>query len=359
MVNTETQIGWAAVDSLVARLRARVGEIAIAVVANRKQQVATDYDGYSVQTEYFSDEELEQIVGAMRALGLYVKTYFSEDDFIEAVLHDQVSALPRAFKLVYNSAQTGVGPGRKALIPSFCRLHNIATSGSDAYVVSLARHKYHTACILRAAGVPVPGTWCYIPRRGWLNDARPPEGTRVIVKLTYESASIGMDGDSLRPSNANLEEFVETIAGRYDQPLTIQEFISGYEVETPVIGLAQPFSPMAVGISIDGSRDLGDEFLTYQRVFTDDYGFYSYDDSVASAISNAARTAFDALGIRGFGRIDFRIDDSGCFYVIDVATNPHVIEHSSFAYLFRATDRPYSHLIALLLALACDREGWI
>jgi len=359
MVNTETQIGWAAVDSLVDRLRSRAGELAIAVVANRKQQTGADYDGYSVQTEYFSDEELEQIVGAMRALGLYVKSYFSEDEFIEAVIHGEVSALPRTLKLVYNSAQTGVGPGRKALVPSFCRLHNIVTTSSDAYVVSLARHKYHTACILRTAGVPVPGTWCFMPGRGWLSGARPPEGTRVIVKLTYESASIGMDADSVRFSDGTLDDFAATVAARYDQPLTVQEFISGHEVETPVIGLAQPFSPIVVGISIDGRRELRDEFLTYQRVFADDYGFYSYEDSLASAIKSAARTAFDALGIRGFGRIDFRIDAEGDFYLIDVATNPHVIEHSSFAHLFRTTGRPYRDLIALLVALACDREGWI
>ncbi|HET7436912.1 MAG TPA: hypothetical protein VFN10_19545 [Thermoanaerobaculia bacterium] len=358
-MNSETQIGWAAIDSLVDRLRSRAGELAIAVVANRKQQVGADYDGYSVQTEYFSDEELEQIVGAMRALGLYVKSYFSEDDFIEAVIHGEVSELPRALKLVYNSAQTGVGPGRKALIPAFCRLHSMPTTSSDAYVVSLARHKYHTACVLKTAGVPVPGTWCYMPRRGWLSDARPPEGTRVIVKLTYESASIGMDADSLRYSDGTLDDFVETIAARYDQSLTVQEFIRGYEVETPVIGLAQPFSPTVVGISIDGHRELRDQFLTYQRVFADDYGFYSYEERLAPAIKSAAGTAFDALGIRGFGRIDFRINSGGDFYVIDVATNPHVIEHSSFAHVFRTTGRPYGDLIALLVALACDREGWI
>jgi D-alanine-D-alanine ligase len=352
--------GWADVDRLVQQIRHRASDITVVVVANRKQQATNaDYDGYSVETEYFSEEELEQIVGAMRHLGVYVRSYFSEDDFITAVLNGEIERLPRLHKLIYNSAQTGVGPGRKALIPSFCRLHDLPTTGSDAYVVSLARQKFHTASILRAVGVPTAPTWCYVARRGWLNGNRPSEGTRVIVKLTYESASIGMDEASLRTVDETLPSFLDDVAKRYEQPLTVQQFVAGAEVEVPVIGLAAPFTPMAVGISINGQRALGDAFLTYDLVYADKYEFYPFAERYADVIAAAARQAFETLGIRGFGRIDFRIDDQGGFYAIDVATNPHIIHHSSFAFTFRETGRRYEDLVGLLLALACDREGWL
>jgi D-alanine-D-alanine ligase len=357
---TNRKSGWAKTDRLVSQFRDRASDITVVVVANRKQQVSNaDYDGYSVQTEYFSDEELEQIVTAMRELGLYVRSYFSEDEFIAAVLDGEIDRLPRSRKLIYNSAQTGVGPGRKALIPSFCRLHALATTGSDAYVVSLARHKFHTAAILRNAGVPTAPTWGYVPGRGWLNGHGPTDGTRIIVKLTYESASIGMDESSLRTVDGLLPSFLEDVASRYDQMLTVQQFIPGNEVEVPVVGLAVPFTPMVVGISIDGQRALGDEFLTYDRVYADKYEFYPFEGESAGQIAAAAQQAFDTLGIRGFGRIDFRVNDEGTFYAIDVATNPHVIHHSSFAFTFRETGRQYEELIGLLMALACEREGWL
>jgi D-alanine-D-alanine ligase len=116
---------------------------------------------------------------------------------------------------------------------------------------------------------------------------------------------------------------------------------------------------MAVGISINGQRALGDAFLTYDLVYADKYEFYPFAERYADVIAAAARQAFETLGIRGFGRIDFRIDDQGGFYAIDVATNPHIIHHSSFAFTFRETGRRYEDLVGLLLALACDREGWL
>lgn len=335
--------------------------LTVVVVANRKQSIdAGDYGGHSVQTEYFSDEELEQIVGAMRSFGVYVRSYFSEDEFIAAVLSGEYESLPREYKLVYNSAQSGIGPGRKALIPAFCRLHDIPITGSDAYVVSLARHKYHTSCILASAGIPTARTWCYLPGSGWLGRNRPPDGTRVLLKLTYESASIGLTADALRDVDGWLDAAAEAMAQQYEQPLTVQEFISGHEVETPVIGFATPFAPAAIGISKDGRNDLGESFLTYDDVYADRYGFYTYDDpEIAQRVRAAAVAAFEAVGVRGFGRVDFRIDDRGQIYAFDMSTNPHIICHSSYAFLFQASGRRYEDVAGLLLALGCLRKGWL
>jgi D-alanine-D-alanine ligase len=352
--------GWTEIDYLVGALKLIASDLSIIVVANRQtSNSASDYSAHSVQTEYFSDEEIEQIVGAMRGLNLYVQSYFSEDDFIKAVHSGEFDSIPRKLKLVYNAAQTGVGPGRKSLVPAFCQLHNIAITSSDAYVVSLARQKFHTAMVLKSMGLPVAESWCYMPVSGWLQNKRPSQGMKVIMKLTYESASIGLDHMSVCEVDADLDEKIRLITSTYNQPVTVQRFISGLEVEAPVIGLVDGFVPMLVGITIGEDRNLGGRFLTYDLVYAEKYGFYEYRGKGIENIARVAREVFTTLGIRGIGRIDFRIDESGAFFVIDVATSPHIVRHSTLAYTFRATHRPYPDLISILAALACRREGWL
>lgn len=357
---SESGSGWDAIEELTKKLRLISDKVAILVVTNLKS--SPGYDQHSLETEYLAEDELDQILSALRAYGLYVEPFLSEDDFIKAVLEGYIEGLDKSYKIVYNSAQTGKGPGRKALVPAFCQLHGIPTTSSDPYVVSLARQKFHFTLILQALGLPVPPSWSFSWKDGWLLKKRPPLGTKVILKPTYESASIGIDANSVMVIEEGVESLIENLSRRHSQPITVQTFVSGFEVEVPVIGCAKPFVPMAVGISVENKRLLGDEFLTYDRVFGDDYKFYTFEQFGSEHLDylkTVAAQAYSALGVAGLGRIDFRVDSNGNCYIMDVSTNPHVIKHSSFAHIFSCCGRSYEDLLATLVALSCHREEWL
>ena len=101
------------------------------------------------------------------------------------------------FNIVLNSAQKGVCIGRKSLTPAFCDLHKIWHNNSNAYAVSLCRHKYHTGCLLEYFGYTCPKSWSYNYAYGWLLNHRPDQGARVIAKLNYETSSIGLDSNNI------------------------------------------------------------------------------------------------------------------------------------------------------------------
>jgi hypothetical protein len=63
---------------------------------------------------------------------------------------------------------------------------------------------------------------------------------------------------------------------KYRQPLTVQQFVSGFELEVPVFGSEDPQTIGAIGIEIQGRRALADQILTYNSVFDDSYGFYDF-----------------------------------------------------------------------------------
>jgi len=334
-------------------------EIAVMAVANLKDDVpfSTSFDR---KTEYFTEDELEQIVSGFRTAGFYCDVFIGEGEFIDWVLGGGARRFPRRKLLVYNTAQSGIGAGRKSLIPAFCMLQGIPTLNADPYGASLARHKFHVNAILRSTGVPVPPTWWYFGKGLWLNEERPPIGTHVLAKSTYESASIGISSGSSMLSDHDLEERLDATRAGLQQPVVVQTFVTGREAETPVFRVDNLFPLAPVGISIDKQHDVGDTFLSFERVCEDDYDFYALEEDLPELVEplrQIAASTVQTLQLRGFCRVDSRIDTERRIFVTDVSTTPHLVAHSSYAFRFRYLGFDQGTMLAALVGLALQSSN--
>jgi D-alanine-D-alanine ligase len=132
-------------------------------------------------------------------------------------------------------------------------------------------------------------------------------------------------------------------------------------VEVPVIHLDRPFAPLAVGLSKNGNNLLGNDFLTYDDVYVDNYNFWKFDQdtNLSKRLRDTAIQASNILGLRGFSRIDFRVTEEGKYFITDVSTNPHTTPHSSYAFLFESLGKSAGDLPPLLVGLTSEREKWI
>ena len=349
------------VQAVTARLLSEANEFAVFVVANIKNVtvVADDYEGFSVHNDYMTEQVIDEIVTSLRKSGLFVKLFIGEDAFISAALDGSVDSVQRPKKSVYNLAQTGTGPARKALIPTFCSLHRIPCCNSDGHVVALLRHKYHATSILRDHGFSTPLTWFFLQRGEWLQGQRPPAGLKIIVKATYEAASIGLSKDSVRLCDENLEKFARDRARVLRQPMTIQQFIDGYEIEVPVLSAPDAYAPAAIGVSVSGDRVLGQNFLDYDCLDDRRYGFFDFaeeDPKLADELCRVAEGAAKVLGIAGVGRIDFRATERGHHYITDMQTMPDIYRQSS-VYLAMTRVVSDGEPYVTLVALNCARLG--
>ena len=148
-----------------------------------------------------------------------------------------------------------------------------------------------------------------------------------------------------------------------NQPLTIQEFITGYEIETPVINYnSNPIAFKSIGLSVDGKKKLDDLFLTYEIVYEDGYQFFEFDEfdpTILNDIIETVKNSALVLGLEGFSRIDMRVREDGAFHIMDVATYPHAIKHSSFWFMMKSLGYEYADVFALLTVLAAKRYNWI
>jgi len=362
MVSTDQ--GWDAVARVLRDVKSIAADVAVPLVANLKTAGAQggDYEGASsVITEYFSENEASQILLALQETGFYTKLYAGEEEFIGAVTSGGYGALPRQWKIVYNTAQSGTGAGRKSLVPAFCALHKIPVCNSNAYVLSLARHKFHVFAILRTLGLPVTPSWLF-DEKGWLFGGAPPRETKLIAKACYESASIGLDADCVGELSGHYEAVLRKKVALLHQPYIVQNFVAGSEAEVPVMDFGSgPIALDPVAMTLDGDPFLDDRILDYDTVYSDLGGFATTDHLSKSTIEdlrNAAQGVFRALGMTAIGRVDFRIDHDGHCSITDVSTTPHLVRHGAFAFAFDQAGFSHADVLGAVVGANARRLGW-
>lgn len=337
-------------------------KLLLALVANvdGETQNYDDYQNTSVLSEYYTLDEYENLSMSLKKLGYEVVSYFNETDFMNAIITNRINNRGKKI-LVINSAQTGTYIGRKSLIPAFCEHFKIMYTGSNPYVVSLCRDKFHSNAILNNyLQNPMP-TYLYSDTYGWMDNKSPQCGEKIIAKLNGESASIGLTKENVFVYSSNSDNWIKTLSKQYNQPIIVQPFISGYEIELPIIAGKQNIPLFAAGIKINNSAKLADNFLDYNTRFFHSYDFYNYDNynkDLANKIKEDAKKAVKILGIDGFGRVDFRIDYSGKYYISDIATNPHITKDSSYYFVFQKLGYSYLEFLSTLIGVTLSKYDY-
>lgn len=349
---------WKAVNQMAAKAEAVKDDSLIILMANVKEQTKprSDYRQTSAISEFYSMNQYNDIFEALTWSGYRVKSYFDEIKFISDYSLDLSANVDLSNIVVINSAQQGIHPGRKSLIPAFCDLMGIVHTGSDAYVVSFAREKIHWGSFGKHVGLPICDLWAYDKDHGWLTSA-PPSGEEVIVKLSGESSSIGLNRDCIFSYSVEKDHFLSNHSRIYDKRLLVSSFIKGYEVEVPLIRTPDysfAFSP--TGVSVDGKRFLDDVILDYQIRGDHKFSYYCFEEEISSKVAQEMqRIAVEAakvFNIKGLGRIDFRVQKDGSLFITDISTNPHLTKKMTFDHVFLEAGYEYADVFKCLIGTA-------
>jgi D-alanine-D-alanine ligase len=308
----------------------------------------------------YTRREADEIIRGFQALGVTVESFFSEIDFISAAIQ---SRRPRdsRHRLVFTDAESGTGSGRRALIPALCNLVSLPVLNSGAHACSLTRHKFHANAVLRRVGIRVPETWLFTDG-AWLADLQPPEGSRVIIKPTYESMGIGVGDDSVRIVDASFHEFIRERAARFGQPTVVQEFITGQEVGVPLARLEKTYALEPVIMR----QANGDPFGARPKTFLDEnvnhnlsHAPFETTDAQHAALRDITTLAFDVLEMSGVARIDLRIDSDGRAYVIDTNADPPPVAGTCWAFAMQRLGFSVQEMPAAWLGICLQQHGLI
>ncbi len=146
-------------------------------------------------------------------------------------------------------------------------------------------------------------------------------------------------------------------AFNYDPRVLVEAAVVGREIECAVLEID----------SIATSSVLGEvrvhpphEFYDFEAKYLD--GSTTFDvpanlaEPIASAISQAAITAFEALGCEGLARVDFFLSEDNQIIINELNTMPGFTPTSVFPALWEKTGRSYSQIITILLDSALSRQ---
>lgn len=309
-------------------------EIALLLVVNLKSSSIITDNCFDYETEYFSDEELNDFICVLNQLNIYHDISYGESDFVSKINSDYFSKIPHKYKIVYNTTGSKRIRARSALIPSICELHDMLYASSDILTASILENKIHSFALLHYHGFSVPRFWIYHNLHGWINSAQPAKDILLIAKPAYECASIGITQKSVSIFDEVFQEHIIETSTILKQPIIVQEFIRGWEVEVPVFDIGTPAALSVVGIQIDGEELLNDKFLPYESIYSDNYSFYDYErvnPNLSSEIKQIACDSYKALDLSGTVRVDFRISENNIPYITDYNNSPHLTKFHSCA----------------------------
>jgi D-alanine-D-alanine ligase len=184
---------------------------------------------------------------------------------------------------------------------------NIPFTGSGSEALALCRRKDHANAVLFAAAVPIPAA-----------DRFP-----CIVKPAAEDGSAGIHAHSVCADADALERARQLVDG----PAIVQEFLNGREFAVALWGARRPDRASIGEIRYRNGLQL----ITYAAKWaegSDDFrnSPIAYDTPIEPALREqlltCARGAWSALGLRGYARVDVRLDGRGIPRVLDVNPNP-------------------------------------
>ena len=279
---------------------------------------------------------------------------------------------------VFNLSEAPGGKDRLIVfVPALLETLGLPHTGASANALFLAADKSLAKRLLSRHGVRTPGWFDEdSPKSGVLNPLYPHpfgRGGRVIVKSRWDHASAGLDDDSVwtlpgeEPPPApgiralllrRLAEFRE----KHGSPALIEQYVEGREFNLSFLehshGL-QCLPPAEMRFEGFGDRP---RILGYSAKWNENSPEYrgtartfdipGEDRPLLDKMRRAAADAWEAFGLRGCARMDFRVDAAGDPWLLEVNPNPCLSPDAGFAAAAARAGLDYAGMVERLLANA-------
>ena len=305
-----------------------------------------------------ADEDVQAVYEALRKSGhnpVYVRVDGTRESLIE-LARSQTDLL---FNLVESFAGDDAQDTNHA---GYRELLGRRFTGAGSSGLYLAQDKALAKKIFTFHGIHTPYfTTVYRGRTEHSHDIEFP----VIVKPQREDGSIGIQFGAVCGSIKELMDRIDYIHAQFDSPALIEEYIEGRELYVGVLGNEKPEAlpvvemdlsklpagtPKIAGSEVKWEEDT-EAYKTTKPFFPDDL-----DDAVTKKLQDTAVQAFQALQLRDYGRIDFRLATDGTVHVLEVNPNPYLHPTAEFAMATKKSGRSYTDMIGEIATLAMARH---
>lgn len=289
--------------------------------------------------EFDPEPTIQEVVSALEAGGYDVEK-------IDGV-YELIKKLPELkIDFVFNMAEGFSGRNRESQVPMILELHNIPYIGSDPLTLGITLDKSVAKKIFVSENIPTPRFFTATSD----SDIKLADmiGFPLFVKPCYEGTSKGISEASRVEDKTQLKRQIQMIVENYQQPALVEEFIRGREFTVLVFGNDFPEAMPVIQYAINDSLDAGDHFYTFRHVVDESVRYFCPADissEIAYSLQDLAVKAYRSVGCRDFGRVDFRVNEQGEPFVLEINPLPCLAKKDTFGHTAKAIGKPYDELL--------------
>jgi D-alanine-D-alanine ligase len=320
----ERDVAFAGAAQVVSALRGQGFEVSVVdtVLGELSSEQEREHLVPTVGKEPPTDEFLAQLAKRELGAGLADLQTVRDADLVFPVLHGR--------------------QGEGGEVQGVLEGAGIPYAGSDRVGSEQAMDKDLAKRLFRKAGIPT-GAW-YV----WPAEESEIEqlGFPLIIKPSKVGSTVGL---SVVHALGDVGPAV-SLAQRYDDQVLLEEYLPGREFTAGVLGN----TALAVG-EIIPVHELFDYECKYTPGMTQDIFPADIPDHLDRTMRDLALRAHEALGLRDFSRVDFRLGSDGQPYCLEVNTLPGLTSMSLLPQSAAAVGVSFDELCSRICQLALGR----
>jgi D-alanine-D-alanine ligase len=209
--------------------------------------------------------------------------------------------------------------GEDGRIQALLELRGIPYTASGVKASANAIDKNGSKMLFLAAGIPTPA-WVVIHPKDYENhelfdEIRKEMGGNLVIKPNEQGSTIGIT--IIEDSNLDEIQNAVLVASEYCETVLIERYIEGRELTVGIIG--DEALPIIEIVPEDG-------FYDYEHKYTKGRTEYicpaELTEDIQEFTQTLAMSAYNVLGCSGFARADFRLNEEGQSFLLEVNTIP-------------------------------------
>ena len=263
---------------------------------------------------------------------------------------------------VFNLVEEPQGrASRIAAAPYLVARADLPLTGAGGRAMLLSSHKLLAKRLLRRAGLPTPA-WREPKGRG-----RGSHQGSWLIKAVWEHGSMGIGEGSLVRRSASLPQALAAKRAELGARVFAEAYVEGREFNLAL--LAGPGGPRCLPpaeIVFDDFAPAQLRVVGYRAKWEADSFEYSHtprcfsfgasDQWLLSELERLARACWPLFGLRGWARVDFRVDRLGRPWILEVNANPCLAADAGFVAAAAQAGLDQRAVVAAILADAIAPE---
>lgn len=275
--------------------------------------------------------------------------------------HEETEAELRLLRpqIVFNLVESPMGQGRLIhLAPLLLERLGLAFTGAGTRAMLLSSNKLMAKRLMRDHGLPTP---VWLSQDG--NEELSGKAGRWIIKSVWEHASVGLDEDSVVEglSIQDLRREMDARRGQLGGECFAERFIEGREFNLALltsdkgVQVLPPAEIIFEGYAADKPKVVGYRAKwdpqSYEYHHTPrNYDFPAKDRLMLQELTALSLRAWRLFGLRGWARVDFRVDRHGGPWILEVNANPCLSSDAGFMAAARRAGLEPGQVVARILA---------